>query len=223
MIDDLRGNESWRMFRIISEFTEGFERLANVQFAISIFGSSRIRPGQAPYQAAETVAELLAAQGYAIISGGGPGIMEAANKGAMAKKARSIGLNIQLPQEQRPNPYQNLALEFRYFFARKVMFVKYSMGYVCFPGGFGTLDELFEALTLMQTHKVHPMPLILFGSDHWNGLLDWIKKTMLANQLIDERDLDYISLTDDPLQVIDIMNQHREWKLRKILEAKRQS
>ena len=223
MIDDLRGNESWRMFRIISEFTEGFERLANVQFAISIFGSSRIRPGQPQYQAAETVAELLAAQGYAIISGGGPGIMEAANKGAFAKKARSIGLNIQLPQEQRPNPYQNLALEFRYFFARKVMFVKYSMGYVCFPGGFGTLDELFEALTLMQTHKVHPMPLIMFGSDHWNGLLDWIKKTMLANQLIDERDLDYISLTDDPLQVIDIMNQHREWKLRKILEAKRQS
>ena len=145
--------------------------------------------------------------------------MEAANRGATSKNAPSIGLNIQLPSEQRPNQYQNLSLEFRYFFARKVMFVKYSIGYVCLPGGFGTLDEFFEALTLMQTHKIHPMPLILFGSEYWSGLMDWIKKTVLDNHLIDKDDLNYISLTDDPLEVVDIMNRHRDWKLKKISEA----
>lgn len=219
MIEDLKGDESWRMFRIISEFTEGFDKLADIKFAVSIFGSARLKPDNRYYQAAQTIAEVLASNGYSIISGGGPGVMEAANKGAWLKNAPSIGLNIELPSEQRPNGYQNIALEFRYFFARKVMFVKYSIGYICLPGGFGTLDELFEALTLMQTHKIHPMPLILFGLDYWSGLFDWIKKSVLENNLIEPNDLNYISITDDPLEVIDIMNKHREWKLKKIVEA----
>lgn len=219
MIDDLKGGESWRMFRIISEFIEGFDKLADVKYAVSIFGSARLEPDSHYYQAAQTIAEVLASQGYSVITGGGPGIMEAANKGAQAKNAPSVGLNIQLPKEQKPNPYQSLSMDFRYFFVRKVMFVKYSMGYVCLPGGFGTLDEFFEALTLMQTHKTHPMPLILFGSDYWAGLLDWIKDTVLARQLVDKDEVDYISLTDDPLEVVAIMNKHRAWKLRKIAEA----
>ncbi|HUL11096.1 MAG TPA: TIGR00730 family Rossman fold protein [Methylococcaceae bacterium] len=219
MIEDLKGDESWRMFRIISEFTEGFDKLADIQYAVSIFGSARLKPETPYYQAAQTIAEILSSNGYSIISGGGPGIMEAANKGAWLKNAPSVGLNIQLPSEQRPNGYQNIALEFRYFFARKVMFVKYSIGYVCLPGGFGTLDEFFEALTLMQTHKIHPMPLILFGCEYWSGLLDWLKKNLVGNDLIEAHELNYITVTDDPLEVIDIMNKHREWKLKKILEA----
>lgn len=219
MIEDLKGDESWRMFRIISEFTEGFDKLADIKYAISIFGSARLPPDSVYYQSAQTIAEVLASQGYSIITGGGPGIMEAANKGAWIRDAPSVGLNIQLPQEQKPNPYQNICLDFRYFFARKVMFVKYSIGYVCLPGGFGTLDEFFEALTLMQTHKTHPMPLILFGSDYWSGLLDWIKNTVLAQKLVDPDEVDYISITDDPLEVAAIMNRHREWKQRKIIES----
>lgn len=222
MIDDLKGDESWRMFRIISEFTEGFDKLSDVQFAVSLFGSARVKPDMPYYVSAQAVAEALASNGYSIISGGGPGVMEAANKGAWLKNAPSIGLNIQLPSEQKRNGYQNISLEFRYFFARKVMFVKYSIGYVCMPGGFGTLDELFEALTLMQTHKIHPMPLILFGSDYWSGLLDWIRNSVLENKLIEANDLDYISVTDDPLEVVDIMNKHRAWKLKKIIEASSQ-
>ncbi len=219
MIEDLKGDESWRLFRIISEFTEGFEKLADLRFAVSVFGSARLKPDSPYYQAAQAIAEILASQGYSIITGGGPGIMEAANKGASLKDAPSVGLNIQLPSEQKPNPYQNLALEFRYFFARKVMFVKYSMGYVCLPGGFGTLDEFFEALTLMQTHKTHPMPLILFGSEYWLGLYNWIEATVLANNLVDPDELGYITITDDPLEVVAILNRHREWKQRKITEA----
>jgi uncharacterized protein (TIGR00730 family) len=145
--------------------------------------------------------------------------MEAANKGAWLKDAPSIGLNIHLPSEQRTNAYQNISLEFRYFFVRKVMFVKYSMGYVCLPGGFGTLDELFESLTLMQTHKNPPMPLILFGVEYWSGLLEWIRNTMLTQGLIEAGDLNYISVTDDPEEVVAIMNRHREWKLCKLGEA----
>ena len=209
MIEDLKGDESWRMFRIISEFTEGFEKLANVRYAVSVFGSARLKPGSQFYNAAQTIAELLAKEGYAIITGGGPGIMEAANKGAWQKDAPSIGLNIELPHEQKRNPYQNLGMEFRYFFVRKVMFIKYSMGYVCLPGGFGTLDEFFEALTLMQTHKTPPMPLILFGSEYWSGLMEWIKSTVVANRLVDPDELELIAITDDPLEVVAIMNRHR--------------
>lgn len=219
MIEDLKGSESWRMFRIISEFTEGFDKLADLRCGVSIFGSARLTPDSPYWQAAQTIAEILASQGYSIITGGGPGVMEAANKGAWLKKGLSVGLNIQLPEEQRPNPYQNMAMDFRYFFVRKVMFIKYSIGYVCLPGGFGTLDEFFEALTLMQTHKTHPMPLVLFGSEYWSGLLDWIKNTLLAQQLVDADEVEYISITDDPLEVVAILNRHREWKLRKIAEA----
>ncbi len=210
MIEDLKGDESWRMFRIISEFTEGFEKLANIRYAVSVFGSARLKSGTQYYNAAQTIAELLAKNGYSIITGGGPGIMEAANKGAFLRDAPSIGLNIELPHEQKPNPYQNLDMEFRYFFVRKVMFIKYSMGYVCLPGGFGTLDELFEALTLMQTHKTPPMPLILFGSGYWSGLMAWIKDTMLSNNLIEKDELELISITDDPLEVVAVMNRHRD-------------
>lgn len=212
IIDDLKGDQSWRIFRIISEFTEGFDRLSGLCDAISIFGSARLPPDHRYYLKAVEIAELLGKHNFAIISGGGPGIMEAANKGAKAQKQPSIGLNIELPMEQRPNPYQDISLGFRYFFVRKVMFVRHSMGYVCMPGGFGTLDEFFESLTLMQTHKIYPLPLVLFGSDYWRGLMDWIKTTMIEYGTISEEDLNFITLTDDPQEVVDIMVMHREWK-----------
>ncbi len=219
MIEDLKGDESWRMFRIISEFIEGFDKLAGVRFAVSVFGSARVEPGSMYYNAAQSIAGLLATEGYTIITGGGSGIMEAANKGAWLKDGLSIGLNIELPAEQKPNPFQNLELEFRYFFVRKVMFIKYSMGYVCLPGGFGTMDEFFEALTLMQTHKTRPMPLILFGSEYWSGLVEWIKTKALADNMIDPDELGLISITDDPLEVVAIMNRHRDRNQRQAAEA----
>lgn len=214
-IDDLQGDQSWRIFRIISEFTEGFDRLSGLCDAISIFGSARLEPDHPYYQKTVKLAELLAQHDFAIISGGGPGIMEAANKGAQRHEQPSIGLNIELPMEQAPNPYQTLSLDFRYFFVRKVMFVRYSIGYVCMPGGFGTLDEFFEALTLMQTNKIYPIPLILFGSEFWQGLIDWIQSTLIENKTISEDDLDLITVTDDPQEVLEIMVRHREWKNQK--------
>jgi len=212
IIDDLKGDQSWRIFRIISEFTEGFDRLSGLCDAISIFGSARLAPEHPFYIKTVELAELLGKNNFAIISGGGPGIMEAANKGAHLQAQPSIGLNIELPMEQSPNPYQDLSLDFRYFFVRKVMFVRYSMGYVCMPGGFGTLDEFFESLTLMQTHKIYPIPLILFGSDFWGGLVDWIKTTLIEYETISKEDLDLIVVTDDPQEVLEIMIKHREWK-----------
>ncbi len=216
MIEDLKGDESWRMFRIISEFTEGFDKLSRIDCAVSIFGSARLPPENVYYQQAEEIARRLAAEGFSIITGGGPGIMEAANKGAceagVGPAVKSIGLNISLPKEQRPNPYQNLTLEYRYFFVRKVMFVKHSMGYVCMPGGFGTLDEFFEALTLMQTMKIYPMPMVLFGTEFWQGLLDWMRSTLLAQGTISEEDFDYITVTDNIDEIVTIMVEHRAWK-----------
>jgi uncharacterized protein (TIGR00730 family) len=211
-IDDLQQEQSWRIFRILGEFTEGFERLSGVCDAISIFGSARLTADNPYYQKTVELAQLLAKNDFAIISGGGPGIMEAANKGAYREKQLSIGLNITLPKEQSPNPYQDISLDFRYFFVRKVMFVKYSMGYVCMPGGFGTLDEFFEALTLMQTNKIYPLPLILYGSEFWQGLIDWMKTTFIEHGTISEKDLDLIVITDDPDEVLQIMLRHREWK-----------
>jgi uncharacterized protein (TIGR00730 family) len=219
MIDDLKGDESWRMFRIISEFTEGFDKLSDIGFAISIFGSARLKPDNVYYQHAHDISHRLVNNGYTIITGGGGGIMEAANKGAALAGGKSVGLNIQLPQEQLPNEYQNIKLEFRYFFARKVMFVKHSIGYICMPGGFGTLDEFFEALTLMQTAKIYPLPLILFGCEYWQDLYTWIKNTMIKNETIFSSDLDLLYMTDDPDEVIAIINEHREWKKQKIAEA----
>jgi uncharacterized protein (TIGR00730 family) len=212
LIDDLKGDQSWRIFRIISEFTEGFDELSGLDDAISIFGSARLPPDHTYYVKTVELAEKLSQAGFAIISGGGPGIMEAANKGATLQDQPSIGLNIELPMEQKPNPYQNHTLNFRYFFVRKVMFVRYSMGYVCMPGGFGTLDEFFEALTLMQTHKIYPLPLVLFGSDFWSGLIDWIKDKMFEYGTISEEDMQLIVITDDPDEVVRIMVEHRHWK-----------
>lgn len=212
IIDDLKGDQSWRIFRIISEFTEGFDELSGLCDAISIFGSARLAPDSFYYQKTVELAELLSKEGFAIISGGGPGVMEAANKGASLQDQPSIGLNIELPMEQKPNSYQNISLNFRYFFVRKVMFVRYSIGYVCMPGGFGTLDEFFEALTLMQTDKIYPLPLVLFGSDFWNGLMDWLKSKLIEYGTISPDDLELITITDDPQKVVDIMVAHREWK-----------
>jgi uncharacterized protein (TIGR00730 family) len=222
IIEDLKGDESWRLFRIISEFTEGFDKLANIGFAISIFGSARTHPGDHYYQKTLELAERLAKEKYAIISGGGPGIMEAANRGAADNDAISVGLNIELPHEQRWNKYQNLSLDFRYFFARKVMFVKYSMGYVCMPGGFGTLDEFFESLTLVQTGKIYQMPVVLFGTEFWSGLLDWMKERLLSYGTISEEDFELITLTDDIDEVVEVMNCHRRLKLEKIERAKQE-
>lgn len=212
LIDDLKGDESWRMFRILSEFTEGIDKLSDLGYAVSIFGSARLNPDNAYYQNAVEIARRLAKEEFGIISGGGPGIMEAANKGAYKEKVKSVGLNIHLPQEQAPNKYQNLSLDYRYFFVRKVMFVKHSMGYVCMPGGFGTLDEFFEALTLMQTEKIFPMPLILFGVDYWQGLIDWLKATMVPNGTISDSDFDFITLTDDIDEVVSTLVEFRKWK-----------
>ena len=219
MIEDFKGDESWRMFRIISEFTEGFDKLADIGFAVSMFGSARTQMDDFYYQKAVEISSRLAQENYSIISGGGPGIMAAANQGAAENNAISVGLNIELPREQTPNEFQNLSLDFRYFFARKVIFVKYSMGYVCMPGGFGTLDEFFESLTLIQTEKIYKMPIILFGTSFWSGLMDWMRATLLEHGTVSEEDFDLIVLTDDVDEVVEIMNCHREKKLKHIEEA----
>ncbi|OOZ39552.1 Rossman fold protein, TIGR00730 family [Solemya pervernicosa gill symbiont] len=215
MIEDLKikGDESWRMFRIISEFTEGFDKLADIGYAVSMFGSARLAPTNPYYATAVEISHRLAENGFSIITGGGPGIMEAGNKGAAEADKVSVGLNIELPHEQTPNKYQNKSLEYRYFFARKVMFVKYSMGYVIMPGGFGTFDEFFEALTLVQTNKIYPIPLVLFGSDYWQGLLEWLKGPVLEMGTISASDFDLFTLTDDVDEVIDVMTKHRNWKM----------
>ena len=212
LIDDFKGDESWRMFRILSELTEGIDKLAHLGHAVSIFGSARLDEDNLHYQQAVEIAQRLAKNNFDVITGGGPGIIEAANKGALDENVKSVGLNINLPQEQAPNPYQSISLDYRYFFVRKVMFVKHSMGYVIMPGGFGTLDEFFEALTLMQTEKIFPMPLILFGVEFWHGLIEWLKGTMVPNGTISESDFEFITVTDDIDEVVSIMVKHREWK-----------
>ncbi|WP_100913258.1 TIGR00730 family Rossman fold protein [Pseudoalteromonas spongiae] len=206
MIDDLKGDESWRMFRIISEFADGFDRLSDTGPAISIFGSARFEPSDEYYQATVDIAKRFVEEGFAVISGGGPGIMEAANRGATYGK--SIGLNIELPHEQVPNPYQNQPLDFRYFFTRKVMFLKYSMGYICMPGGFGTLDETFESLTLLQTGRISKMPIVLFGSEFWQGLVDWMQAQLVKKGLIDQSDFSLFTVTDDIEEAVAIIVKH---------------
>ena len=195
--------ESWRLFRIMGEFVDGFDTLAPVGPAVSIFGSARTKPDNPAYEQAVATAKLLGETGFSIITGGGPGIMEAANKGARDGGAHSIGCNIELPFEQQSNPYVDTLLTFKYFFARKVMFVKYASGFVIFPGGFGTMDELFESLTLMQCDKVRDFPLVLFGSSYWAGLLDWIRDSLLGNGAISPGDIDRLYLTDSPQEVVD--------------------
>jgi uncharacterized protein (TIGR00730 family) len=195
--------ESWRMFGIMSEFVEATERLSDIRPAVSIFGSSRCRPDSANYLLAEQIARRLSDAGFSVISGGGPGVMEAANKGAFFGKSPSIGLNIVLPHEQTANPYQDISQTFHHFFARKVMFVKFATAYVCLPGGFGTLDELFEALTLVQTGKTRKMPIILVQESFWRGMLDWLRDTLVAAGTIDAADADLIRVIDEPQGVVD--------------------
>jgi uncharacterized protein (TIGR00730 family) len=178
------------------------EELHDLGPAVSIFGSARMKPTDLYYQKTVELAGILAENGFAIITGGGGGIMEAANKGAAEKNGRSVGLNITLPMEQKPNPYSNIKVEFKYFFVRKVMFVKYAMAYVVMPGGFGTLDEMFEAVTLIQTHRVKPFPVILFGSEYWGGLVEWIRTRLLENHMISADNLDILRITDDPEDVL---------------------
>ncbi len=202
VIDEITVEDSWRMFRILAEFVEGFETLSQCHPAVSIFGSTRVRPEDEIYKRAELIGKLLAANGFGVITGGGPGVMEAANKGASLAGGKSVGLNIELPLEQKPNPYANITLKFRYFFVRKVMFVKYAVSYIILPGGFGTMDEFFESITLIQTHKIKPFPVILVGSDYWKGLLDWMKDVVLKEGKISPADLDILQLIDDPEEII---------------------
>ena len=203
--DEFTRTDTWRVFRIMGEFVEGFDELATLTRGISIFGSARSLPADPDYKAAQETAALLAHEGFAVITGGGPGIMEAANRGAFEAGGLSIGCNIELPFEQRPNAYQTRSLKFRYFFVRKMMFVKYSLGFIIFPGGFGTLDELFEALTLIQTHKIRDFPVVLFGSRYWDGLLSWIRDFAMKEGKISEQDLRLFHITDSPAEVVQVV------------------
>lgn len=207
-MEDLKTSETWRVFRIQAELIDGIETLNELGPAVSLFGSARLTMDSPYYQAAILVAAELSKAGFSVISGGGPGIMHAANAGAIGRGSRSVGLNIELPHEQIPNPDQDLRLSFRYFFVRKLMFVKYSMGYVVFPGGFGTMDEFFEALTLIQTQKIRHFPVILYGSDFWQGLIDWLNKQVKALNCIDEQDLQLFHIVDRPEDVLPIVQQH---------------
>lgn len=203
--DEYKTSDSWRVLRITSEFVSGFDELAAVTRGVSIFGSARAVDGDEFYNAARETARLLGVAGFEIITGGGPGIMEAANRGAHDAGAVSIGCNIELPMEQAPNPYQNRTLTFKYFFVRKTMFIKYSNAYVIFPGGFGTMDELFEALTLIQTRKIRNFPVVLFGSQYWRGMLQWLTSVMLNEKMINSQDLGLIHLTDSPKDAVDFI------------------
>ena len=200
--------EAWRMFEIIAEFVTATERLRAIHPAVTIFGSARAKPDSAAYLLAEDIARRLSDAGFAVISGGGPGIMEAANKGAFAGSSPSVGLNIQLPHEQHANPYQDISHTFQHFFARKVMFTKLSSAFVMMPGGFGTLDELFEALTLVQTGKVRRVPLILVGTQFWRGMTDWIRDRLAADGMVSPGDLDLLQVLDDPRAIVDAIFDH---------------
>jgi uncharacterized protein (TIGR00730 family) len=207
VVDELTKNDTWRMFNIMAEFVEGFDALPEVYPAVTIFGSARSHSNSTNYKTTEKVARLLVENGFNVISGGGPGVMEAANKGAAAAGGKSVGLHIHLPSEQKPNKYANVRLDFKYFFVRKVMFVKYAVAYVIMPGGFGTLDELFEALTLIQTRRIKPFPVILINSRYWQGLSDWIKKTLIGEKHISKSDIDLLRVVDTPEEAVDIIKK----------------
>jgi len=208
--DTMLTRETWKIFQIMAEFVEGFERMAQVRPAVSIFGSARTESDHPYYRLTEAIARQLSDAGFSIISGGGPGIMEAANKGAFAGKSPSIGVNIQLPNEQSGNDYQDISLNFRHFFSRKVMFVKYAAAYVVMPGGFGTLDELAEILTLVQTGKTRRIPIILVCKDYWQGLIDWFSKSLLPQGMIDGPDLKLYEMLDTPEEVVAAIFRHYE-------------
>lgn len=202
LVDALTVNDSWRLFKILAELVDGFETLSEIYPAVTIFGSARVRPADEVYERTVTIARKLAENGFNILTGGGPGIMEAGNKGAREGGAKSVGLNIMLPLEQEPNPYSNVNLDFQYFFVRKVMFVKYAQAYIGMPGGLGTLDEIFEALTLIQTKRIKPFPVILVGRDYWSGLIDWMHSILLDRQYISKEDTLLFSVMDDPDEVV---------------------
>jgi uncharacterized protein (TIGR00730 family) len=214
-VQDQHGKDTWTVFKIMGEFVEGFETLRPHWPAVSIFGSSRIRRGHPYYADAVAVARAISEAGFSVVTGGGPGVMEAANRGACEGEGRSIGLNIKLPYEQKPNQFIDTLVQFNYFFARKVMFVKYACGFVALPGGFGTLDEVFEALTLKQTRKMHDFPVILFGTAFWDGLLRWLCEQPLDERMISKRDLRLFRVTDDPDEVVGIIRRHYNKQKRK--------
>ncbi len=203
-------HESWRIFQIMAEFVSGFEELSRIRPSVSIFGSARTPEDHPWFAKTELIAKLLSDSGFTVVSGGGPGIMTAANKGAFAGSSPSVGLNITLPHEQIGNPYQDISLNFRHFFSRKVMFIKYAAAYVVLPGGFGTLDELAEILTLIQTGKARKIPIILVEREFWSGLLDWIRKTMVVQGTISPEDMDLIQVIDDPDEIIEAIFAHYE-------------
>lgn len=202
LIDSITVMDTWRMFKILAEFVDGFETLSDIYPCVSIFGSARSQPGEETYEKTVVIARKLAENGFNIITGGGPGIMEAGNKGAREGGGKSIGLNIHLPFEQEANAYADVRLSFKYFFVRKVMFVKYAQAYVGMPGGFGTLDEIFEAITLIQTKRIKPFPVILFGSDYWKPLWEWVEKTLLNQKFIYPEDMDLVTILDNPDDVV---------------------
>jgi hypothetical protein len=202
LIDDFKLGESWRLFKIIGEFVEGVETLHDLGPAVSIFGSAPVGPEDPINQKAETLGGLFARNGFGVITGGGGGVMEAAKKGAPEAGGTSVGLNIHLPHEQVPNDYATICIEFKYFFVRKVMFLKYASAYIALPGGFGTLDEVFESITLIQTQRIRPLPMILVGADYWNGLLDWVRQNLEKRDLISPHDLDIVQVIDDPVEIV---------------------
>jgi uncharacterized protein (TIGR00730 family) len=207
-INDLAKEESWRLFRIMGELVEGFDRLSGVEPAVSIYGSARTKPGEELYRTTEEIARRLGEAGFSIITGGGSGVMEAANKGAREAGVKSVGVNIELPEEQLPNSFANIALSLRHFFVRKVLLVKYATAFVIMPGGLGTLDELTEVLTLMQTHKIRPFPVLMFDSDYWTGFLDWLRNHTMACGFISEEDLHLLRVCDD---IGDVVEAVRKW------------
>ncbi|MDQ3745379.1 MAG: TIGR00730 family Rossman fold protein [Acidobacteriota bacterium] len=216
--DEFTHTDTWRVFRIMGEFVEGFDELAAVSRGVAIFGSARTPPEDPFYVAAQETAALLVRAGFAVITGGGPGIMEAANRGAFDAGGVSIGCNIELPFEQKPNPFQTRTLSFKYFFVRKTMFVKYSNAFIIFPGGYGTLDELFEALTLIQTRKIKNFPVVLFGNDYWGGMVGWLSDVILKAKNIVDEDVRLLHLTDSPSEVVDIVVRSQD-ELRKMHPA----
>jgi uncharacterized protein (TIGR00730 family) len=207
VIDDITLKESWRLFHIMAEFVEGFESLADISPAVTIFGSARAKEGDELYTKAYDLARVLGRNKFNIITGGGPGVMEAANRGAQEEGVKSVGINIQLPFEQKPNPYINVPLSYRYFFVRKVMFIKYAIAYIVLPGGYGTLDEFFEAITLIQTRKIRPFPVILVDSSFWSSLIDWINQNMLARNTVTKEDMAIYKVMDDPEEIVEYIKR----------------
>ena len=207
IIDEITYKDAWRLFHIMAEFVEGFESLAEIHPAVSIFGSARCKKGDELYDKAYRLAKTIGRNGFNVITGGGGGVMEAANRGAREAGVNSVGINIELPFEQKPNRYSNIKLSFRYFFVRKVMFIKYAVAYLIMPGGFGTLDECFEAITLIQTRKVRPFPVILVDSSYWKGLYDWIRESLLKTNKISKEDMDIFRVMDEPEEIVDYIKR----------------